>query len=52
MSRQKRQGLGKSKGKKNKPGGAVAIDVNDERVQLFLNEALVKINADEDPDYS
>lgn len=33
------------------PGGVSPIDVNDENVQLFLQEALAEVNAGEDPDY-
>jgi hypothetical protein len=50
LDRVKRQGLGKKK--RNRVGGARPIDVNDEDVQLFLNEAIEKVNGDEDPDYS
>lgn len=32
-------------------GGNRPLDVNDADVKLFLDEALVKINAGEDPDY-
>lgn len=34
------------------PGGVSAIDVNDEDVKLYLNEALAEVNAGEDPDYT
>jgi hypothetical protein len=44
--------LGKSKVKKSKVGAARPLDVDDEDVQLFLNEAIVKVNGDEDPDYT
>jgi hypothetical protein len=33
------------------PGGVSSIDVNDENVKLFLDEALAEINASEEPDY-
>lgn len=49
LNRQKRQGLGTRK--HNLPGGINPIDVDDEEVKLFLNEAIEKINDDEDPDY-
>jgi len=32
-------------------GGVTPINVHDEDVQLFLKEALVDINAGEEPDY-
>lgn len=33
-------------------GGQSPIDVEDEDVKLFLNEALAEINGKEDPDYT
>jgi len=34
-------------------GGRISpIDINDENVQLYLKEALVDINAGEEPDYA
>lgn len=33
------------------PGGVSPLDVNDDRLQIYLIEALNEINAGEDPDY-
>lgn len=52
FNREKRQGLGKPKVKKNKVGAARPLDVDDEDVKLFLDEAILKVNGDEDPDYT
>lgn len=51
LNRQKRQGLGSRK-QQNLPGGINPLDVEDEELKLFLNEAIQKVNGDEDPDYT
>ncbi|CRL01524.1 CLUMA_CG014251, isoform B [Clunio marinus] len=41
-----------NRSRRQAPGGPLQLNVDDEDVKLFLNEALTEVNASEEPDYS